>query len=172
MPGAYRRFRSVFDDLRPGRQRRASSPIPRGRGDNRAGLAGAILARRPHDDRQPRGCLEHASILSLDHDLNRVSGESDPGTGYDVAKLPEELVPCCPIVIHTSNGERGKWMEAVLSRAGWHYDRVYPFGDDSIETDRAPVSDDGLGERDPEAPSRLLLRYFGRARCCPTSPLP
>ena len=83
--------------------------------------------------------LEHASIISLDHDLNRVGDEPDPGSGYDVAKLLEELIPCCPIVIHTSNGERGTWMEGALQTSGWTYDRVYPFGDDWIFEQWAPV---------------------------------
>ena len=83
--------------------------------------------------------LEHASIISLDHDLNRLADEPDPGTGYEVAQLLEELVPCCPIVIHTSNGERGTWMVGELSRAGWQYTRVYPTGDDWIENAWAPA---------------------------------
>ena len=83
--------------------------------------------------------LEHASIISLDHDLNRLGDEPDPGTGYDVARLLGELIPCCPIVIHTSNGERGTWMEGALQHAGWQYERVYPFGDDWIANDWAPV---------------------------------
>lgn len=83
--------------------------------------------------------LEHASIISLDHDLNRFGDEPDPGTGYDVAKLLGELIPCCPIVIHTSNGERRTWMEGALQRAGWKYDHVYPFGDDWIAKDWAPL---------------------------------
>ena len=80
-------------------------------------------------------CLEHAVVISLDHDLNR--DPADPGTGYDLAKLLAELIPCCPVIIHTSNAERGTWMEGELSRAGWRYDRVYPFGDDWIEKDWA-----------------------------------
>ena len=76
--------------------------------------------------------LEHAAIISLDHDLNRFADEPDPGTGYDVANLLAELIPCCPIIIHTSNAERGTWMEGALQRAGWQYERVYPFGDDWI----------------------------------------
>ena len=92
--------------------------------------------------------LEHASIISLDHDLNRLADETDPGTGYDVAKLLEELIPCCPVVIHTSNGERGTWMEGALTRAGWQYDRIYPFGDDWIEKDWAPVVRRLLGRQE------------------------
>jgi hypothetical protein len=89
--------------------------------------------------------LEHASIISLDHDLNRIGDEADPGTGYDVAKLLEDLIPCCPIVIHTSNGERGTWMEGALQHSGWQYDRVYPFGDDWIAKDWTPVVRRRLG---------------------------
>jgi hypothetical protein len=82
--------------------------------------------------------LEHAQIISLDHDLNRLSTDADdPGTGYDVAKFLGELIPCCPIIIHTSNGDRGNWMVGELSRGGWTYDRVYPAGDEWIANDWA-----------------------------------
>jgi hypothetical protein len=84
--------------------------------------------------------LEYASLISLDHDLNPLPGDTaDPGTGSDVAKLLGELIPCCPIIIHTSNGDRGTWMEGALSRAGWRFDRVYPFEDDWIEKQWAPL---------------------------------
>ena len=80
-------------------------------------------------------CLEHARIISLDHDLNRLPADADdPGCGYDVAQLLAELILCCPVVINTRNGERVTWMEGELTRAGWSYDRVYPFGDNWIET--------------------------------------
>ena len=92
--------------------------------------------------------LEHATIISLDHDLNRLPGEPDPGTGYDVATLLQELIPCCPVIIHTSNGERGTWMEGALSHAGWHYDRVYPNGDDWIEQAWTPLVRQRLGRRE------------------------
>ena len=86
-------------------------------------------------------CLQDASLISLDHDLNPLpSDREDPGTGYDLAKLFEELIPCCPIIIHTSNAERGTWMEGALSRAGLKYDRVHPFGDDWIEKAWAPIA--------------------------------
>ena len=87
--------------------------------------------------------LEQAAIISLDHDLNRVGDEPDPGTGYELA----ELIPCCPVVIHTSNGDRGTWMEGALQRAGWQYDRVYPFGDDWIAKHWAPVIRRRLGRQ-------------------------
>src|SRR5688572_18291660 len=66
------------------------------------------------------GCLPNASLLSLDHDLNPVSADAaDPGCGYDVAILLEDLPPCCPVIIHTSNGERRTWMEGALSLGRW-----------------------------------------------------
>jgi len=91
-------------------------------------------------------CLEHAKIISLDNDLNPLPTDADdPGSGYDVAKLFEQLIPCCPIIIHTSNAERGRWIEGALSMAGWTYDRVYPFGEDWIAKDWAPLVRRRLG---------------------------
>lgn len=85
--------------------------------------------------------LPTVSLISLDHDLNRMPTDSDdPGSGYDVAKVLEELTPCCPVIIHTSNGERGTWMEGALSLGGWRYDRVAPFGDDWIKKAWAPLA--------------------------------
>jgi hypothetical protein len=85
-------------------------------------------------------CLEHARLISLDHDPIPAPGDADdPGTGYDVAKLLAELIPCCPILIHTSNAERGTWMAAELARAGWALDLVHPFADDWIETEWAAL---------------------------------
>lgn len=85
-------------------------------------------------------CLDRVVVISLDHDLHPTSNvAADPGSGYDVAKVLGELIPCCPIIIHTSNGERGTWMEGELSRAGWKYARVHPFGDDWIENEWAAL---------------------------------
>ncbi len=98
-------------------------------------------------------CLEHARLISLDHDLNPLPcAADDPGCGYDVAQVLAELIPCCPVVIHTSNGERGTWMEGELSRARWPYDRVYPFGDDWIETQWAAVVRGRLAGPTPAPP--------------------
>ena len=100
-------------------------------------------------------CLEHGRIISLDHDLNRMPSDADdPGCGYDVAQLLAELIPCCPVVIHTSNGERGTWMEGELTRSGWSYDRVYPFGDDWVETQWTAVVRARLARETPRRPVR------------------
>lgn len=85
-------------------------------------------------------CLPDARLISLDHDLVGLPSDvDDPGTGYDVATLLAELIPCCPVIVHTSNAERGTWMVGELSRAGWTYERVHPLGDDWIEHAWAPV---------------------------------
>ena len=86
-------------------------------------------------------CLPSATLISLDHDLNRLPADADdPGCGVDVAKSLEALPPCCPVIIHTSNVERGTWMEGALSLGGWRYERVAPFGDQWIENDWSPLA--------------------------------
>jgi hypothetical protein len=84
-------------------------------------------------------CLEHARVISLDHDLNESpSDPADPGCGYDIAKLLAELIPCCPVIIHTSNGERGTWMEGEC-RA--------PAGDTTASTPSATTGSRTNGRR-------------------------
>jgi hypothetical protein len=39
------------------------------------------------------------------------------------------------VIIHTSNGERGTWMEGEFDLGGWKYHRIAPLGDDWIEQD-------------------------------------
>ena len=86
------------------------------------------------------GYLESASIISLDHDLDSAGDESgDPGTGYDVAKYLGELIPVCPVIVHTSNAERRNWMIGALSLGHWEYDCVYPDGDAWISERWAPL---------------------------------
>ena len=87
-----------------------------------------------------RDCLEKAAIISLDHDLNRAPGDiDDPGTGYDVTKVLSELIPVCPIIIHTSNAERRNWMVGALELAGWQFECVFPTDDDWIAKQWAPL---------------------------------
>jgi hypothetical protein len=84
--------------------------------------------------------LEHASLISLDHDLNPLPTDTeDPGTGHDVVKMLGTLIPCSPIIIHTSNAQAGTSMTTELSHAGWQYNRVYPFGDQWIPNHWAPL---------------------------------
>lgn len=79
--------------------------------------------------------LPTASVISLDHDLISEPGEPDLGDGVMVAKELVNRSPGCPVIIHTSNGVRGDWMEGELQLAGWKYHRVAPLGDDWIEVD-------------------------------------
>jgi hypothetical protein len=78
--------------------------------------------------------LPDASLISLDHDLEPVDG-IEPGDGMDVARYLASLSPCCPVIVHTSNGDRGTLMMGELELAGWNRHRVYPIGDDWIESD-------------------------------------
>ena len=80
--------------------------------------------------------LPTAELISLDHDLDPEEGvTTDPGTGWDVAKYLAALPPVCPVIIHTSNGERGEWMMGEFDLGGWRSVRVPPLGDDWIEHD-------------------------------------
>jgi hypothetical protein len=80
--------------------------------------------------------LPSASLISLDHDLDPEEGcTDDPGTGWDVTQFLAELSPVCPVIIHTSNGERATWMTGEFELGGWKHYRVPPLGDDWIERD-------------------------------------
>jgi hypothetical protein len=78
--------------------------------------------------------LPHARLISLDHDLDPLEGETDdPGTGWDVTKVLAAQCPVCPVIVHTSNAERAGWMMGEFDLGGWEYHRVPPLGDDWIE---------------------------------------
>ncbi len=80
--------------------------------------------------------LASALLISLDHDLEPEEGDkSDPGTGWDVTKVLAALPPACPVIIHTSNGDRGTWMMGEFELGGWEFHRIPPLGDDWIEND-------------------------------------
>jgi hypothetical protein len=84
--------------------------------------------------RDLEAALPSARLISLDHDLDPEEGQTaDPGTGWDVTKVLAALPPVCPVIIHTSNGERATWMMGEFDLGGWKYDRVPPLGDDWIE---------------------------------------
>ena len=86
--------------------------------------------------REVEALLPAARLISLDHDLDPEEGDdSDPGTGWDVTKFLAPLSPTCPVVIHTSNGERASWMMGEFELGGWEFHRVPPLGDDWIERD-------------------------------------
>src|SRR5215207_4902570 len=86
--------------------------------------------------REMDALLPQAMLISLDHDLEPEDAHApDPGTGWDVTKVLAERKPCCPVIIHTSNGERGTWMMGEFELGGWRHHRVGPLGDDWIERD-------------------------------------
>ena len=80
--------------------------------------------------------LEQAELISLDHDLflDALEGE-DLGDGYAAAQALATYAPQCPVIIHTSNAERGRWMQGALESSGWACHRVLPLGDDWIKLD-------------------------------------
>jgi hypothetical protein len=79
--------------------------------------------------------LPFAALISLDHDLEPEPGASDPGDGYMVAKWLVSQSVVCPVVVHSSNGERSSWMAGEFDLAGWPHWRVAPLGDDWVESD-------------------------------------
>jgi hypothetical protein len=80
-----------------------------------------------------------AHLISLDHDLIPLPDGSDPGDGLDVAKFLAAQPIIRPVIVHTSNGERGRMMMGELQYAGWVCERIAPFGDDWIEREWAGV---------------------------------
>lgn len=86
--------------------------------------------------REVEPLLGSARLISLDHDLDPEEGvPDDPGTGWEVARHLVALKPACPVIIHTSNGERATWMLGEFELGGWKHYRVRPLGDDWIEHD-------------------------------------
>jgi len=86
--------------------------------------------------REVEPLLPAAVLLCLDHDLDPDPGSTqDPGTGWDVAQRLASLPPACPVIIHTSNAERGTWMEGEFDLGGWKFHRIAPLGDNWIEQD-------------------------------------
>lgn len=78
--------------------------------------------------------LSHACLISLDHDLYPEAGsDDDPGDGLEVAKFLAEMRPGCPIIIHSSNGDRARMMAGEFELAGCAATRVAPLGEDWVE---------------------------------------
>lgn len=90
-------------------------------------------------------------MVSLDHDPEAPAGAPDPGDGLEVARYLVSQPVVCPVLIHSSNGERSRWMAGELELAGWRHWRVAPLGDDWIEADWRRLV-------------RRLLRRAGRGR--------
>jgi hypothetical protein len=77
--------------------------------------------------------LPAARLISLDHDLEPVDGDEDPGDGIDVARFLAARPPVCPVIVHSSNASRSDWMVGEFELGRWKYKRVAPIGDDWIE---------------------------------------
>lgn len=77
--------------------------------------------------------LRSATLISLDHDLEPLPGEPDPGDGVMVAKWLVEQTYTVPIIIHSSNSERVRWMMSEFDLANRRHWRAVPFSDDWIE---------------------------------------
>ena len=79
--------------------------------------------------------LARARLISLDHDLYPPDESEDWGDGVEVAKFIAGHVPCCPVIVHSSNIPRAQWMLGDFELGGWDVRRVAPIGDDWIEVD-------------------------------------
>ncbi len=78
--------------------------------------------------------LPQASLISLDHDLNRVVNDGlDPGTGLDVAVFLARHKPVFPVILHTGNLGGQRWMLRELHAAGWWVEVVLPQGTDWVQ---------------------------------------
>ena len=77
--------------------------------------------------------LASCRLICLDHDLDCVAGESDPGDGLDVARYLAPLQPSCPIVIHSSNGDRATRMLGEFQLHECRVQAILPLGPDWIE---------------------------------------
>jgi hypothetical protein len=79
--------------------------------------------------------LPAARVISLDHDLEPLEGAPDPGDGLEVVKFLVSQPLVRPVIIHSSNGERSRWMAGEFELAGWPFWRVAPLGEDWVEVD-------------------------------------
>lgn len=109
-------------------------------------MSAAILRARPGTEikvwadahvmvREAGAWLERAAVVSLDHDLDAGAQGADPGDGLDVARFLVNQPVVRPVIVHTSNGERGRMMVGEFELARWPCERVLPFGEDWIESE-------------------------------------
>ena len=95
--------------------------------------AGTMIVESP-------GCFAQACLISLDHDLQAVPGEADPGTGLDVAEFLSLHSPVCPVILHTSNFDGRLSMHNQLRAGGWAVATVPPRESDWIQTSWLPLA--------------------------------
>jgi hypothetical protein len=78
--------------------------------------------------------LPCTQLISLDHDLEPSADDpEDPGDGMEVARFLSAHSPVCPVIIHSSNGQRSDWMMGEFELGGWQFKRVAPIGEAWIE---------------------------------------
>ena len=90
-------------------------------------------------------CFAKACLISLDHVLETVAGEADPGTGLDVAEFLSLHAPMCPVILHTSNFDGMLAMHNKLRAGGWTVATVPPREADWIQTSWLTISKGLIG---------------------------
>ena len=85
-------------------------------------------------------CFAEAGLISLDHDLQAVVGEADPGSGLAVAEFLSFHTPLCPVILHTSNFDGRLSMHNQLRAGGWAVATVAPREADWIQTSWLPLA--------------------------------
>ena len=81
-----------------------------------------------------------ACLISLDHDLQTMAGEADPGTGQDVAEFLSLHAPLCPVILHTSNSDGRMSMHNELRAGGWTVATVPPREAHWIQASWLPIA--------------------------------
>ncbi len=85
-------------------------------------------------------CFSQTCLISLDHDLEAIGGEGDPGTGLEVAEFLSLHPPLCPVILHTSNFDGRLAMQNRLRAAGWTVATVSPREPDWIQASWLPLA--------------------------------
>jgi hypothetical protein len=85
-------------------------------------------------------CFAETCLISLDHDLQSMDGQSDPGTGLDVAEFLSLHTPMCPVILHAGNSDGRLAMQNRLRAAGWTVATVLPREADWIQSSWLPVA--------------------------------
>jgi FixJ family two-component response regulator len=85
-------------------------------------------------------CFAVACLISLDHDLQALAGEADPGTGLDVAEFLSLHSPMCPVILHTSNSDGRMSMHNKLRAGGWTVATVPPREADWFQASWLPIA--------------------------------
>ena len=85
-------------------------------------------------------CFAGACLISLDHDLQALAGEADPGTGLEVVEFLSLHPPMCPVILHTTNFDGRLSMHNKLRAGGWTVATVPPREADWIQTSWLPTA--------------------------------